>query len=197
MEQSLFSKERLSDVINLSLLEEYLNRLYNDIQVPFTLFDIDGEIITYSPCIDLCKEIICKDPRMHILCKETCASFNDNVEELFFCPNGLMKYRIPLCIDNEIVAYIVMRQFLTEQDEVDSIKNMLIKRGFDYDSIRFLSSGIPILHEKKLEKIITFINEFMIITANMSNQDMKVSEKEEKVKKNYRMLMSSFEEIDK
>lgn len=195
MKQSLFSKERLSDVINLSLLEEYMNQLYKDIQVPIALFDLDGEIICHSPCIALCKEITCKDPRMHILCKETCARFCDSRENLFYCPNGLMKYRIPLRVKNKVIAYVVLRQFLTEQEESESIKNMLIKRSFDREMITSLINGIPILYHKKVEKIMAFMNELVIILNDMITQHRNRKELEEKAKKCYEKFIILFEDI--
>ena len=126
MEQVLsVTKSKLDDILDLKLLEEYINQLYKCIQVPITLLDINGEIIFASRWIELCETYIRKDLRLGTTCKEICSKIGEYGPGIFTCPNGLMMYRIPIQVKNGTIAYLVLSQFLMEGTEENYVVDVL------------------------------------------------------------------------
>lgn len=195
MKQSLFSRERLTEILDMELLERYINQLYEYIQVPITLLDTDGEVIFASKWIDLCNNFMRKDQRMELICKETCSRIGDYDSDLFFCPNGLMMYRFPIKMKNEIVAYLVLSQFLTEESEAECFRNMLLKRDMEKEQVNDMINGVPILNASRIESIIAFMNDFVILLHDMIERRIKALEYEEEAMKGYEELEASYQDL--
>ncbi len=160
MEHSLMSRERLKQVLDLELFEDYLNKLNEETHIALTLLDKDNEVIFASPRIELCNNFMQRDQRMELICMETCSGVGRYGSDLLFCPNGLMMYRFPIRIKNEITAYLIVSQFLTEQPELECFRNMLFKNGLEKGAISNMLKDVPIIKVDKIEEIIAFIDRF-------------------------------------
>ena len=195
MKQDLLSKRSLNDLLDTELLEEYINQIHEYVKVPITLFDRKGEIVVASKWTEFCNDFARKDPKMGMLCKNTCSRISDSSSNVFSCPNGLMMYKFPIKIKNDIVAYLVLSQFLTEKDDKMGFMDKLEKKWEDNEGFRIAADKIPVLNSSEIEDGIAFLNNFVILLHDIIDRRLKAIELEEEVVQNYEELEASYQDV--
>ncbi len=194
MRNSKITSQMLQEILDMNLLHKFMNQIYMTVHIPITLCDMEGNVLVASNWSAFCKDYMRKDGRSSQQCISTCASETGEENGIFLCPYGLEMYKAPIKIREKTVAHIIVSQFLTEEPVEEALCKKAQKYGFDTgfrDSIR----QIPVVSQKKLEEVIAFIDDFVILIHDMIERKMHVKALDEEVVQNYKELESAYQDI--
>lgn len=189
------TKSKLGNILDLSLLENYVNQLYEYIQVPITLFDSEGEVLFASPWTKLCSDYIRKNVMMGHICKTVCTAPGVQDPDPFTCPNGLMMYKVAIKVKEDTVAYLVLSQFLMQGMDIKEIEDRLHEIPLEERQIASVIKNIPILDCETINTAISFINNFVFLLHDMIGRRVQVMELEEEILHGYEELEASYQDI--
>ncbi len=181
--------------LNLRLLENYIIKLFDIIQVPITLLDAQGNILIASKWTTICDDFFRSHPETERKCLETCSHINHQSQQLFTCPNGLKMRKSPICIGDTIIAHLVISQFLEHQPDLDFFLNIATKMSYDSKSFMKAIEEVPIIPLKKLQQIMDFVDEFIVIVHNLIEKQLISQTLEEEVTQSYEELEASYQDI--
>ena len=188
-------KKENTDTLNLTILENYIMKLYDIIQVPITLLDAHGNVLFASKWTSVCENYFRKHSETEKKCVDTCFNIDQQSFNLFTCPNGLKMRKTPIFVDNTVIAHLVVSQFLEREPDISQFSKLATKMS--YDTVSFIEAikEVPILDEEKLQKIMDFVDEFIVIIHNLIDKQLKSQYLEEEITQSYEELEASYQDI--
>ncbi|GAB6108306.1 HD domain-containing phosphohydrolase [Fusibacter bizertensis] len=188
-------KKEIADTLNLTILENYIMKLYDIIQVPITLLDAHGSVIFASKWTSVCDNYFRTSSETEKKCIDTCFRIDQQSLNLFTCPNGLKMRKAPILVDNKIIAHLVVSQFLEHEPNISQFSTLAAKMSYDTEAFIEAIKEVPILDEEKLHQIMDFVDEFIIIIHNLIDKQLKSQYLEEEITQGYEELEASYQDI--
>lgn len=189
------TKQTLQEILDMNLLDQYINQMYDVIKIPITITDTDGNILVRSTWSSFCKDYIRKDKQLQEKCIESCIAVQNRDTVLYTCPYGLEMYKVPIKVKNEVIAHLFISQFLTEEPKAEDFLNQAL--AYEVDPVKFLDavSQIPVVSKEKLEAITRFVDGFIIFLHDMIDRKMRANELEETILQSYEELEATYQDI--
>lgn len=195
MKKEWITSQTLQETLDMNLLSKYINQMYMSLHIPILLCDKEGNILIETNSSPFCKDYMRKDERLGKKCKAICAAGNGKENCIFKCPYGMEIYKTPIKIQNEIVAYIIISQFLTKEPEVEDFLEKVQQCGVETVEIIESVKHIPVVSKKRLKEIITFMDYFVVLIHDMIDKKMRVRDLDEEVMQSYKELEAAYQDI--
>lgn len=195
MKKSGITSQKLQEILDMNLLNKYINQMYMTLHIPITLCDIKGNVLVASDWSVFCKNYMRKGDRSGKKCIAVCASENNKENTVFTCPYGLEMYKIPIKIKDETVAHMIFSQFLTKEPVVEEFLKQTQKYGFEGIEFRESIKRIPVVTKNQLDEIMSFADNFVILIHDMIDRKLQVKELDEEVLQSYKELEAAQQDI--
>jgi len=195
MKKTNVTKQALGEILDLEFLDTYINQIYTFTNIPITILDEEGKIVIASEWIDLCKKHMRTNGITSLKCNAACSKINESGHKIFKCPNGLCMYSVPIKIGKDVVAYLVLSQFLMEKPDIEFFCKLFEKEGEDKNQFLSDLSSIPVVSNTRIQEVISFLDNFVLLLHNMIEKKVETKELEEEIVQNYEELEASYQDI--
>ncbi len=166
----------LSELIDIPLLQNLLEKLNVISSFPFAIMDNDGNVLTAVAWQDICT----KFHRIHPECKNECIKSDRYIYEhineanpavSYQCPHGLIDNAVPIIVDGKYLGNFFTGQIFLEKPDLEYFKKQAEFYGFDEKEYMEAVEKVPIWTKEKLIQHLDFFKGFIdIITGIGLNQ---------------------------
>jgi len=167
-------KLTLGELINLSALQTMADNLYAAAGIPVGILDTEGNILIATGWQDICTKFHRLNPSSSMRCKLSDQYVKKHFQNSDFvaykCMNNLWEVTVPIIVEGEYIAVIMLGQFFYEDEIVnlDTFKNQAHKFGFDEDEYIAALKRVPIFSREKVQNIMEYYKGLMITLVESS-----------------------------
>ena len=188
---------KLEEIIDISLLQNFQEKLYNLYSLPSAIFDADGKKLTAV----LSQEVCYKFHRTHPEASKECIKCNNYIKDNlhlakptlnYNCSLGLIENATPLIIDGNHLGNFFVGQFMHEAPDLVFFEKQAEIYGFNKKEYLEAVNKIPIITKEKLEFYLDFIKGFIEIVKELAIKNIKEIETNTAFKENKSFLESIF-----
>jgi len=178
-------KYLFADLIEFSVIEELMEYFHQVTGVALALIDIQGEVLLKAGWQEICTDFHRVHPRTLKRCLDSdvaiAARLGSGLEQVCHkCLNGLMDMAAPVIVNGEHVASVFIGQFFSEEPDEDFFRAQARKYGFDEEAYLKALSKVPVLEEKKVKSIISFLARFAEVLTMMGRNRQQLLEAQKK-----------------
>jgi len=170
-------KYKLSDLIDISLVQQLMNLFYVATGIPHAILDIDNNILSGIGWQDICTQFHRGFPHAECNCKQSDSYIADHLVDTpyigYKCLNGLMDYAAPIIIEGQHLATIFMGQLLHEPPDEEFFRRQANEYGFDESAYMQALERVPIFSEGQIKNIMDFYSQLGQVVANMGIQRLR------------------------
>ncbi|QZY55376.1 PocR ligand-binding domain-containing protein [Crassaminicella profunda] len=180
-------KYTFTDLIDLKQFQRLMESFYNISKVPYTLLDLDGNILSSIGWQDICTKFHRINPKSASRCKKSDLSIKDRfnpVEKygIYQCENGLMDAFIPVIVKDEHIATLVLGQFFLSHPDIAYFRKQAQTFNFDESAYLKSLSRVPIITKEQLQSYIDYYVQISTILSSMISKELKKRESESLLK---------------
>lgn len=180
---------RLSELIEISTIQELADAHFAFTGMPIGIVDaLDGSILVAAGWQDICTRFHRVNPSSLASCKESDEYIKKHLVGgeacAYRCKNGLWDIGVPIIVGNRHLATIFLGQFFYEGESVDRgfFISQAEKHGFDLPEYLAALDRVPVLPEKKVERIISYNKSFTAFIVELAERSLRNAEVEEELR---------------
>jgi two-component system, sensor histidine kinase and response regulator len=163
---------QLKNLINIQKNQELLDSFCDAVGIAAAIIDLKGEVLVGSRWQRICSDYHRKNEHTCKKCIESDTLLANELSKgqrysIYCCKNGLTDAASPIIIEGQHVANAFVGQFLSQPPDRAFFHRQAIRYGFDRTSYLDALESVPILSEKKLPAILTFLTRFAEMVATM------------------------------
>ena len=187
-----YSLKELLDVPKLRKLLDSLDEIHC---MPSAIIDIEGNILTATGWQDICTNFHRATPYTERMCLESDRTIgarlgNASQRIVYRCPMGLTETAKPIIIDGKHLGNVFIGQLITGTPDEEYFIKQARQYGFDEGEYLEALRKVPIFHEDKLHKNLTFIHSLAQILAEQGLQHKQQCAAEETARKSEEALQA-------
>ncbi|MCX5819264.1 MAG: PAS domain S-box protein [Deltaproteobacteria bacterium] len=173
----------LPDLIDVDTLQTFLDGFNDAVGLSASITHTDGEVIIRSRMQPICKEFHRKNEPASYKCIQSDNQMTNEITQgresgVYSCLNGLTHAVSAIRIAGRHVANIFFGQFLLAPPDMEFFRSQAARYGFD--ETRYLDAlmPVPIVDEKRLPQILSFLVSTAGILGEMGLERLKQRETE-------------------
>jgi PAS domain S-box-containing protein len=184
-------KLNLKDLIDIEMLQELTDDLYDAAGIPSAIITMDGEILTRSGWQRICADFHRKNPEIEKDCIESDTIIRKKIEagdpfSMYTCPRGLTDASIPIIIEGEHIANAFAGQlFLTKpgKEVEQSFRQQARHFGMNEEAYIDAFHEIPVFTIKQFRSALNFLAKLATMIAQLGLQRKQELEAKEELQK--------------
>lgn len=190
-------KWTLGELIDLDRLQTMTENLYAAAGIPVGILDADGNIIVHTGWQDICTKFHRRNALSLKHCKISDQCIKQDIHNSDFvayrCMNNLQEVSVPIIIEGEHLASVMLGQFFYEDEPVniDIFINQAREFGFDEDKYLAALKKVPVFSREKVKNIMEYYKEIVIILVESSITKLQYI----RVNNKYSRLFNSMQDI--
>lgn len=158
----------LPDLIGIERLRKVVGSFTDAVGISARITDTEGQEIVRSRMHPICEEFHRKNEQTANRCMQSDSRLaNEILQEkesgVYFCLNGLTHAVSAIRIAGRHVANIIFSQFLLAPPDIEWFRSQAVRCGFDEARYLDALTRVPIIDEKRLPQILSFL----VSTAEM------------------------------
>lgn len=168
-------KYKLTNLIDIKQFQRLLESFYVISEIPHGLLDPDGNILSGIGWQNICTKFHRVNTKSALNCKKSDLSIKDKLNfqgiyNMYQCKNGLMEAFIPVIVEGEHIATLILGQFLFSTPDIEYFRKQA--QIFDFDENTYLKalSQVPIISKEELN---TYMNYFFEVSKILSSLILK------------------------
>ncbi len=180
-------KYNLSDLVDLSLLQQLLNTFYQTTGLSYAILDIDNRILG---------QIGWQDTRFHRTCPQTACRCEESDRYIathlfdgpytgYKCMNGLMDYATPIIIDGHHLATLFSGQFMHKPPDDDFFRCQAREYGFDETAYLEALHRVPIIPQDRIASLMLVFSQLAQLVAAIGLERKRQLEAADQVIRKY------------
>ncbi len=168
------------ELIDVRQLQELLELHFALTRIPVTILNLERRQLAAVGLQDICT----KFHGVHPVAKERCAQNNEILTAFlhqkpyaeYRCQNGLWDVAVPIFIENEHVATLVIGQFLYEEEPFDLafFERQAQEFGFDAEAYLTALHQAPIFSRVRMQQIVAYYLSFVHLLSDMGYTNLKL-----------------------
>lgn len=157
---------RLQDLVNLSVIQQLLDKLNEALGFPTAIIDNDSVVITASGWVDLCTKFHRNNPVTAEACKKSDQYILQHMHEcrpacIYRCPRGLTDCALPIIIEGKHLASFFHGQFFLEKPDLEYFRSQARQYGFAEEDYIKAVGQVRVITQEQLDKNIQFMAKFV------------------------------------
>ncbi len=194
----------LASLIDLDRVQRLCDSLSSAFDIALAVLDTDGTVLIATGWQEICTRFHRENPETLRGCLESDLRINQRLVEglgagehyAYRCSNGLWDVAFPLVIGGEHIANIFTGQFFFADDDVDPVvfAERARRLGFDEGAYLKALARVPVISHERLQKSISFLNDFVGILSEMGLTALQREQKHEQLgesEERYRRLFDN------
>jgi PAS domain S-box-containing protein len=173
----------LPDLIDVEKLQVFLDSFHQALGIRVSVTDLKGTVLAASQMYRLCGEFHRRDERSMRQCLQSdsvlaAENLQGKKSCLYGCLNGLNHAISAIVIDGQHVANIFCGQFLLAPPDREFFRSQAVRYGFDEAGYLDAVMQIPVIDEKRLPQILSFLASTAAMLGEMGLERLKQREAE-------------------
>ncbi|BAH05777.1 EAL domain-containing protein [Clostridium kluyveri] len=182
---------RVSDMLNISELKDFMESIYNMTGVACVIEDIQGEIINMVSEYSIFNNLESNDCHLNILNQIN----RGKKVAIHKCNNGLVYVGIPIFMIKKHVGTIFLSPIFFRESHRESFKRWLNFNDSHKQECLVNIEKIPVIGWRKLKKIIKFFCSSSLILGKIGDKIIKDLDKNEMLNQSYRKLSNVYKRL--
>lgn len=163
--------------------------------------DLEGNTLFSMEWAPACKNFHRVNPLTQARCVASDINVSDHLTRegeyhIFQCPNGLFEAGVPIVIDNNHVANLVLGQFFLEQPETNIFARQAADVGFERDSYIAAIRAVPVFTREFIEKSMEFFCKLAKTMGQQGLQQLRLKQKNKELSELQRSMQSTSDFIE-
>ncbi|MHB8063713.1 MAG: PocR ligand-binding domain-containing protein, partial [Ruminiclostridium sp.] len=190
-------KWTLGELINLSVLQTMANNLYAATSIPVGILDTEGNILIASGWQDICTKFHRLNPLSAKRCKISDRYVDQHLNNSGFvaykCLNNLWEVTVPIIVEEEHIASIMLGQFFYEDEivNIDTFQKQAREFGFDENEYIAALKRVPIFTRERIKDIMEYYKGLVITLVESSITKLQYK----RVNNKYSRLFNSMQDF--
>ena len=177
----------LYDLIDVEKTRELLEDFHRAVGVPAAIIDLKGVVLASSHWQRVCTDFHRVNEITYKRCIESDTLLANQLLDgktfsLYRCRNGLMDAASPIRIEGEHLANMFTGQFLTEPPDLEFFRRQAEEFGFDKTAYLEAVAEVPMVQEKALPGIMSFLTSLAEMIASLGLKQRKIKESEQRAR---------------
>jgi PAS domain S-box-containing protein len=155
---------RLSDILDLTVMQVMFDNLWHASGIPVGLIDSRGEVLIATGWQKLCTEYHRKHPELKSHCiLNQLDSFRAGIPDRppqspreFICNSGLLDITLPIQCGGEYIGLLFLGQFLDRPPDRETSRRFAAQCGFEPDEYLALLDEVPVIPRQKIDHFLAF-----------------------------------------
>ena len=183
------SNYRLSDLLDMSIIQKLADSNFSASGLPMTLTDaVDGSFLVKSGWPGICTYFHRVNPLSVEQCRISDNFVNEHLDEniiKYRCNNGLWHIAMPIIVSGRHMATLFLTQFWFDWEKIDRqfFIDQAQKYVFDMDSYLAALDRMPVFSNEKVDYIVAYDKALVKFISDLAEQSLKVIEGQEELKK--------------
>lgn len=167
-------KLTLGKLINLNSLQTMTDKLYEVAGIPVSIIDTEGNFLIATGRQDICTKFHRINPSSLINCKlsnQLAANKANNCNLIAYrCMNNLQEVSVPIIVEGEYVASVVLGQFFYEDEpfNIELFINQAHEFGFDENEYITALRKVPVFSREKVKNIMEYYKGLVLMLVESS-----------------------------
>lgn len=164
---------QLADLVNLDELQVLLTNFCESVGIASAIIDLEGRILAAARWQRACTDFHRKNAESCARCIESDTQLALQLQDgqnftVYKCKNGMTDAAAPILIENRHVANVFIGQFHSAPPDIDFFTDQA--RQFGYDEADYIEAikAAPVIDEKRLPAILSFLSGFARMISTMS-----------------------------
>ena len=183
-------KYTFKELIDVRILQDLTDQLYQATGIPSAVISIDGEILTGSGWQRICKEFHRQHPLINKECIESDIRIREKINQgepfvIYECPRHLTDASAPIIVEGEHVANVFAGQLFTHPPDLETEQLFRQQaRKFNFDEEEYIKAfrEIPVMPISKFRPALNFLCKLAHLIARMGLAHMRELEALENAK---------------
>ena len=155
---------RLQEIIDLDELKELMRFFYEAAEIPVGVMDEDQNWIVKIGWQSICTNFHRVNPESRnncLLSEHRIKEYMDTENYLTYpCPNGLIEVSFPIFLNDTLLGFFFLGQFLYNPPDHDYFRRQAIAYGFDIDAYLKALDNVPIISRQRIDYLMRFFARF-------------------------------------
>ena len=155
---------RLQEIIDLDELKELMRFFYEAAEIPVGVMDEDQNWIVKIGWQSICTNFHRVNPESRnncLLSEHRIKEYMDTENYLTYpCPNGLIEVSFPIFLNDTLLGFFFLGQFLHHAPDHDYFRRQAIGYGFDIDAYLKALDTVPIISRQRIDYLMRFFARF-------------------------------------
>ena len=169
---------KLTDLIDIEKTQSLLQNFFDSGGIPAAIIDLEGVVLVTSRWQRVCTDFHRVNEVTCMRCIESDTVLANELQvgktfSLYRCQNGLTDAASPIIIEGKHVANAFIGQFFTEKPDLEFFRRQAKEYGFDEREYLEALSEIPIVAEKTLPPILSFLTSFAEMIASLGLKQLQ------------------------
>jgi len=171
---------RLSDILNISLIQRLADSNFNASGVPMSIVDAqDQSILVRAGWTDICLDFHRANPLSRMRCRESDESVKDRLADgdsyQYKCKNGLWHVAFPIIVAGRHLATMFLAQFYFQGEVPDREYFVRQAREFGYDLESYLAAldRLRIFSVERVNYIVEYNKALVRFIADLAEQSLR------------------------
>ncbi|WP_172890874.1 PocR ligand-binding domain-containing protein [Aneurinibacillus soli] len=188
-------KYKFSDLVDITKLQKLMKHFYHLTNISHGLIDPEGNILSAIGWQDICIKFHRAHPHSGQRCKESDLSIQERLHlsqeyGSYICQNGLVESFIPIIIEGEHLATLILGQFFYEEPDINYFRRQAREFGFSEENYLNALSEVPIISPKEVDACMKYFVHLAEMLADMGLTHLKQRQAEESLRKTNQHLDS-------
>lgn len=177
----------LNDLIDINKFQKLMETFYDISKIPHALLDLNGNILSGIGWQDICTKFHKINPKSAYKCKKSNLTIKNiiNTNEKYMvyqCQNGLMESVIPIIVEDEHIANLILGQFFHEKPDIKYFHKQAQEFGFNTDNYLKALSDVPIISKEQLKSYMAYYIQVADILSSLVLKGLKQKRAEESLR---------------
>lgn len=169
---------KLEELIDLNILQEFQEKLWNVSPFPTGIIDNDGNILTAVGWQDVCTKFHRAHPDSEKECIKSDQYVAENLHKanpavIYTCPHGMTDSATPIVIEGRHLGNFFIGQMFLEKPDIEYYRAQAKKYDFDEKSYLEAVSKVPVWSNEKLNQHLGLIKWLIEIIATSGLRRLK------------------------
>ena len=171
----------LSDIIDVTALQNIMNYFYQITNLVVAVLDINGKVLVANGWQDICTKFHRVHPETSKFCTESDIELASGVKygtfKLYRCKNNMLDVVTPIIVDGKHVGNIYFGQFFFDDDQIDYDKFLAQARRYGFNEDEYIAAlkRVPRLSREKVDAIMNFYAKLAEIISSLSYGNIRLA----------------------
>ncbi|WCN37202.1 PocR ligand-binding domain-containing protein [Aneurinibacillus uraniidurans] len=181
-------KYRFSELVDITKLQKLMEHFYHLTNIPYGLLDPEGNILSAIGWQDICFKFHRAHPHAGQRCKDSDRSIQTRLHlsqeyDSYVCQNGLIESFVPIIIEGEHLATLILGQFFYEEPDINYFRRQAREFGFNEENYLKALSKVPIISPEEVDACMKYFVQLAEMFADMGLTHLKQRQAEESLRK--------------
>ena len=177
----------LREIIDLEELRELMHFFYEAAGISVGVMDAEQNWIVSIGWQSICTNFhrVNPDSRENcLLCENRIKEYLDSNDFLEYpCPNGLIEVAFPIYLNDTLLGFFFLGQFLHQDPDRDFFRRQAIAHGFDIDAYLKNLDEVPIVSRQRVDYLMRFFFRFFNLLTRIGAENQKRLQAEGEIRK--------------